>query len=198
MDASHNQAIADVGEENRPPMLEKGIYVPWSSRFVRYIDGKKEYGKMLKDSIENGPYQMKEIEDQGNPDGNPRVPPFKRIQEEAYLMGNDKKQFKADIDAMNAVLLGIPNDIYNSVDACKTARAMWQHVKRLMQGTDLSKQEQTLRLLDEFDKFKEMPGESIESYYLRFSKIMNDLEHHSCLPQAIARNTKFLNSLQLE
>nr|GEZ99550.1 hypothetical protein [Tanacetum cinerariifolium] len=126
MAGSHNQATVDAGEENRLPMLEKGSYVPWLSRFVRYIDGKKEYGKMLKDSIENGPYQMKEIEDQGNPDGNPRVPPFKRIQEEAYLMGNYKKRVEADIDAMNAVLLGIPNNIYNSVDACKTTRAMWQ------------------------------------------------------------------------
>ncbi|GJS81985.1 hypothetical protein Tco_0748526 [Tanacetum coccineum] len=83
MASSQNQSIADAGLENHPPMLEKGSYVPWSSRFLRYIDGKKDYGKMIKDSI-----------------------------------------FKANIDAMNAVLLGIPNDIYNSVDACKTAQAM--------------------------------------------------------------------------
>ncbi|GJR64594.1 hypothetical protein Tco_0010659 [Tanacetum coccineum] len=56
---------------------------------------------------------------------------------EKYLTGNDKKRFEGDIDAMNTILLGIQNDIYNSVDACKTAKAMWTRVRRLMQGTNL-------------------------------------------------------------
>ncbi|GJV59857.1 hypothetical protein Tco_1465957 [Tanacetum coccineum] len=127
-----------------------GSYVPWLSRFVRYIDGKKEYGKILKDSIENGPYQMKEIEDQGNSNGNPRVPPFKRIQEEAYHMGNDKKQFEADIDAMNAVLLGILNDIYNSVDVWQTARAIWQQLKQNEKNANTSRAKRAARTHDPF------------------------------------------------
>ncbi|GKB39755.1 hypothetical protein Tco_0884697 [Tanacetum coccineum] len=110
MTNSHQQAIVDAGFESRHPMLEKGSYVLWSSKFMKYIDGKKDYGKMLKDS------------------------------EEKYLTGNDKKRFEGDIDAMNTILLGIQNDIYNSVDACKTAKAMWTRVRRLMQGTNLSKQ----------------------------------------------------------
>ncbi|GJT56832.1 hypothetical protein Tco_0991886 [Tanacetum coccineum] len=149
----HNQLIDDAGSQNRPPMLEKGSYVPWSSRFMRYIDGKKDYGKMLKDLIENGPYRMHEITDQGNPP----ISSFLRLLKEANHKGENKKRFEVDIYAMNVILLGIPNDIYNSVEACKTAQAMWQLVKRLMQGTDLSKQELTSRLLDEFDKFKGMP-----------------------------------------
>ncbi|GJU31241.1 hypothetical protein Tco_1174830 [Tanacetum coccineum] len=120
-------------------------------RFVRYIDWKKELGKMIKDLITNGPCQMKMIRD-----------PEIKI---------------ANIDAMNAILLGIPNDICNAVDACKTAQAMWARVKRLMQGTELI---------------------SIGSYYQRFSKVINDLERHLILPTTIASNTKFLNSLQPE
>ncbi|GJZ74464.1 hypothetical protein Tco_0638610 [Tanacetum coccineum] len=165
MASSHNQSIADARSKNHPLMLEK-CYAPWSSRFLRYIDGKKDYGKMLNDSILNGLYKMQKMMDQGNPIGNPPVPPFERYQKEANLTGDDKKCFKEDIDAMNAILLGIPNDIYNSIDACKTAQAMWQWVKRLMQG------------------------EYIESYCLRLSKIMNDLERHDCLPKAIDINTK--------
>ncbi|GJV52421.1 hypothetical protein Tco_1448162 [Tanacetum coccineum] len=118
---------------------------------------------------------------QGNSFGNPPVPPFERDQEEAYLTGDDKKHFEADIDAMNVILLGIPNDIYNYVDACKTAQAMWQRVKRLMQGTDLSKHKLTSRFLDEFDKFKGIPGESIESYkyvtMVRQSKNLHEVDY---------------------
>ncbi|GKB73907.1 hypothetical protein Tco_0935319 [Tanacetum coccineum] len=97
-----------------------------ASRFMRYIDGKKDYGKMLKDLIENGPYQIKTITYQRNLTRTPHVLAFERVQEEADLTGDDKKRFEADIDAMNAIMLGIPNDIYNAVDACKTAQAMWQ------------------------------------------------------------------------
>ncbi|GJX61518.1 hypothetical protein Tco_0294418 [Tanacetum coccineum] len=74
----------------------------------------------------NGPYKMKKMMDLGNPTGNPPVGPFKRDYKYANLNGDDKKRFEANIDAMNEILLGIPNDIYNSVDACKTAQAMWQ------------------------------------------------------------------------
>ncbi|GJZ84589.1 hypothetical protein Tco_0649928 [Tanacetum coccineum] len=197
MASSHNQGIVDDGSQDRQPMPEKGGYVSRSSRFIRYIDGKKEYGKILKDSIKNDPYKMKEITDQGNPDGYPPILPFKRIQEESYLKGDDKKRFEADIDAMNAIMLGIPNDIYNSVDACKTTQAMWQRVQMLMQGINLSKQEQTSRLLDELDKFKGMLGESIESYYSHFSKIMNDLEGHGCLPRQFLATQSFLTHCNL-
>ncbi|GKC64371.1 hypothetical protein Tco_1096969, partial [Tanacetum coccineum] len=47
-------------------MLEKGSYVPRASQFMRYINGKKDYGKMFKDSTENGMYQMKDMMDPGN------------------------------------------------------------------------------------------------------------------------------------
>ncbi|GJZ14517.1 integrase, catalytic region, zinc finger, CCHC-type containing protein, partial [Tanacetum coccineum] len=40
------------------------------------------------------------------------------------LKGDDKKRFEADINAMDMILLGIPNDIYNFVDACQNAKAM--------------------------------------------------------------------------
>ncbi|GKC59258.1 hypothetical protein Tco_1086856 [Tanacetum coccineum] len=149
-------------------MLEKGSYVPWASHFMSYIDGKKAYEKMLKDAITNGPYQMKEMNDPGN---------------------------LTDIDAMNLILLGILNYIYNTVDACKTTQAMWNRVRRLIQGTDLSKQERDSRLSNEFDKFTYVDGESIELVYEFFSRLMNDMDRHEVLPNQIAINKKFLNSL---
>nr|GEV90046.1 hypothetical protein [Tanacetum cinerariifolium] len=43
----------------------------------------------------------------------------------ANLRDTKKLQHEADIDVMNQILLEIPNDIYNSVNACKDAKAMW-------------------------------------------------------------------------
>ncbi|GJZ71002.1 hypothetical protein Tco_0634853 [Tanacetum coccineum] len=134
MTNSHQQSIADASSKNHPPslLIKREVmffFTSWQGIFMRYIDGKKAYGKMLKDSITNGPYQMKEMNDPGNLTGDPIVQPHKRLQKEEDLEGNDKLRFEADIDAMNFILLGIPNDIYNSVDACKTAQAMWNRVE---------------------------------------------------------------------
>ncbi|GJX65867.1 hypothetical protein Tco_0300210 [Tanacetum coccineum] len=120
MASSHQQLIAYAGSETREPMLEKGSYIPWSSRFMRYVDGKKEHGIRVKDSIFKGPYKFKEIT-------NPTSPvdaPIRRMQEYKDLTGEDKLRYEADINAMNWILLGIPNDLYNSVDACQTAEQM--------------------------------------------------------------------------
>ncbi|GKF81342.1 hypothetical protein Tco_0239944 [Tanacetum coccineum] len=73
-------------------------------------------------------------------------------------MDDEKKRFEAYIYAMNMILLGIPNEIYNSIDACQTAKATWNGIKRLMQGTELSQQERDSTLMNEFDKFSAKPA----------------------------------------
>ncbi|GJS29157.1 hypothetical protein Tco_0489777 [Tanacetum coccineum] len=44
-----------------------------------------------------------------------------RPETEDDFMGDDLKQYEADIDAMNLILISIPNDIYNFVDSGQTA-----------------------------------------------------------------------------
>ncbi|GJT35396.1 integrase, catalytic region, zinc finger, CCHC-type containing protein [Tanacetum coccineum] len=39
---TYQQSLADAGSETRPPMLERGSYIPWASRFRRYINQKRE------------------------------------------------------------------------------------------------------------------------------------------------------------
>ncbi|GJV13777.1 hypothetical protein Tco_1355318 [Tanacetum coccineum] len=70
----------------------------------------------LMTSWERG-YEDKEIEASTSITENP----VKRLQTEDDLIGEEKKQYDADIKAMNLILLGILNDIYNYVDTCKDA-----------------------------------------------------------------------------
>ncbi|GKF38368.1 hypothetical protein Tco_0118429, partial [Tanacetum coccineum] len=58
-----------------------------------------------------------------------------RLQKEEDLRGDDLKHYEAEIEAMKLILISIPNNIYNFVDACTTAKAMWQRVEHLMRGT---------------------------------------------------------------
>ncbi|GJX90804.1 hypothetical protein Tco_0344130 [Tanacetum coccineum] len=71
-------------------------------------------------------------------------------------------------------------------------------LKMFMQGTSLTKQERECKLYDEFDKFDHVNGESLHSYYLRFSQLINDMNVHKMNLEQFQINTRFLNSLPSE
>ncbi|GJW21864.1 integrase, catalytic region, zinc finger, CCHC-type containing protein [Tanacetum coccineum] len=121
-----------------------------------------------------------------------------RMQKEEDLQGDDLKHYEAEIEAMNLILISIPNDIYNSVDACKTAKAMWQRVERLMQRTVENKVDRVTRFNNELDQFVAEPGEALVSVYNCFAQLMNDLERNDIIFPNVTINTKFLNCLQPE
>ncbi|GJS00433.1 hypothetical protein Tco_0316941 [Tanacetum coccineum] len=83
------------------------------------------------------------------------------MQKEDDLSGDDLKHYEADIEVMNLILISIPNDIYNSVDACTTAQAIWQRVERLMRGIVQNEVDRETRFNNEFDQFVVEPGEAL-------------------------------------
>nr|GEZ32347.1 hypothetical protein [Tanacetum cinerariifolium] len=95
-------------------------------------------------------------------------------------------------------LKSTPNDIYNLVDGCKDAKTMWERIERLMRGSDKTEQVRHSRLVDEFDKFVEMEGESLTSMYERLTTRVNFMDRNNVCPIPIFINTKFFNSLQPE
>ncbi|GJV57260.1 hypothetical protein Tco_1458265 [Tanacetum coccineum] len=68
----------------------------------------------------------------------------------------------------------------------------------MMKGSDIGIQEKKAKLFNEWERFTSTDGESIESYYHRFSKLMNDFKRNKHFPEKIASNLKFLNNLQPE
>nr|GFA02409.1 ribonuclease H-like domain-containing protein [Tanacetum cinerariifolium] len=54
-----------AGSESRPPMLNKENYVPWSSRLLRYAKSRTN-GKLIHNSILNGPYVRRMIAEPGD------------------------------------------------------------------------------------------------------------------------------------
>jgi hypothetical protein len=96
---------------------------------------------------------------------------------------------------MAYILQGIPNPIYRSVDAQKTAKDMWEHVHLLMEGTQLNKDDMESKLYMEYTDITIEPGETLESYYHRFTNVVNDLERHKITVPRIAVNSKFVGSL---
>nr|GEU42617.1 hypothetical protein [Tanacetum cinerariifolium] len=121
---THQQSLADADSETRPLMLERGSYIPWVNRFRRYLNRKRENRKWLNKAINKGPYEFRIF--------TPSETEASRMQKEEDLRGDDLKHYEAEIEAMNLILISILNDIYNSVDAYTTAKAIWQRVERLI------------------------------------------------------------------
>nr|GEV59817.1 GPN-loop GTPase 3-like [Tanacetum cinerariifolium] len=69
-------------------------------------------------------------------------------------------------------------------------------VKELMKETELTKQEKESKLGDEFDRCTLEKGEMIHSYYIRFVKLMNDINIIGLDMTPLQVNTKFVNHLQ--
>ncbi|GKA53334.1 hypothetical protein Tco_0746649 [Tanacetum coccineum] len=57
---STQQDIYDAGSENRPPMLNKDNYFPWSSHLYRYAKSKLNR-KLIYKSLMHGPYVRRMI-----------------------------------------------------------------------------------------------------------------------------------------
>nr|GEX31871.1 hypothetical protein [Tanacetum cinerariifolium] len=96
------------------------------------------------------------------------------------------------------ILLSLLEDIYAAVDSCETAQEIWLCVQQMMKGSDIRIQEKNDKLLNEYERFTSTDRESIESYYHRFSKLMNDIKRNKHFPEKIASNLKLLNNLQPE
>nr|GEU85628.1 retrovirus-related Pol polyprotein from transposon TNT 1-94 [Tanacetum cinerariifolium] len=92
----------------------------------------------------------------------------------------------------------IDNDIYSTVDACPNACEMWKAIERLKQGESINVQDFETNLFWEFGKFTSQDGESLESYYSRFYKMMNEITSNQCKVTNHQVNVQFLLQLQPE
>ncbi|GJY09642.1 hypothetical protein Tco_0377827 [Tanacetum coccineum] len=64
---------------------------------------------------------------------------------------------------------GLPKDIYKLINHNIEAKAIWDNVKMLLAGSELTKEDRESQLYDEFKRFKMLPGET-SMVYVRFSQ----------------------------
>nr|GEX06787.1 hypothetical protein [Tanacetum cinerariifolium] len=137
---STQQDIYAAGSESRPPMLNKENYVSWSSRLLRYAKSRPN-GKLIHNSILNGPYVRKMIPEPGDANREITVIETFYLQTDDELFDKKLKQIEADDQAIQTILLGLPEDIYDAVDSCETAQEIWLQVQKMMKGSDIRIQE---------------------------------------------------------
>ncbi|GJY73690.1 hypothetical protein Tco_0478121 [Tanacetum coccineum] len=172
----HNNIMA-AGSRDHPPMLATGRYAQWQSCFMRYVDTKPN-GDALRKCILQGPCTLSTIIIPGQPatDDSPAVEEQTVLETLSNISPKNKAHYDADKEAIHLILTRTGDDIYVTVDPCKTAHEMCIAIERLQQCESLNKQDVKTSLFWEFGRFTSRDGESIESYYSRFYKIMNEMQ----------------------
>ncbi|GJR53287.1 hypothetical protein Tco_1403808 [Tanacetum coccineum] len=120
----HNNIMA-AGSRDRLPMLATGRYAQWLSRFLRYIDTRLN-GDALRRCILEGPYTPSTIIIPAVPatDNSPAVPERTTVETVLNMSPENKAHFESEKEAIHLILTRIRDEIYSTVDACKTAHEM--------------------------------------------------------------------------
>ncbi|GJY73061.1 hypothetical protein Tco_0477492 [Tanacetum coccineum] len=194
----HNNIMA-AGSRDRPPMLATGRYAQWRSRFLRYIDTRPN-GDALRKCILEGPYTPTTVVVPAVPatENSPAVPEQTTVETVMNMTPENRAHFESEKEAIHLILTGIGDEIYSTVDACKTAQEMWEAIERLQQGESLNIQDVKTNLFWEFGQFTSHDGETIESYYTRFYKMMNEMIRNNLTVATMQVNVQFLQQLQPE
>nr|GEX39569.1 hypothetical protein [Tanacetum cinerariifolium] len=161
---------SDIGIQqknaNRPPMLNKENYVPWSSRLLRYAKSRPN-GKLIHNSILNGPYVRRMISEPGDANRKVNVTETFHMQTDDELSEKELKQIEDDDQAIQTILLGLPEDIYAAVDSCETTQEIWLRVQQMMKGSDIGIQEKKAKLFNEWEREDCQQSQVLEQFATR-------------------------------
>ncbi|GJU33878.1 retrovirus-related pol polyprotein from transposon TNT 1-94 [Tanacetum coccineum] len=187
-----------AGSDARPPMLDRTDFESWQQRIRLYCLG-KDNGENIMKSITEGPFQMGTFiqtpaEDAEETEGALQLGP-ERARVFTDLSAEEKERYKADIRATNILLQGIPKDIYTLINHYTDAKDIWDNVKMILEGSELTKDDRESQLYDEFERFCQIKGETIHVYYVRFSKLINDMRNIKMTMSRMQLNSKFVNNM---
>ncbi|GJZ66667.1 hypothetical protein Tco_0623363 [Tanacetum coccineum] len=169
--SSMQEDIQCAGSDTRPPMLDRTDFESWQQRIRLYCLG-KDNGENIMKSIKEGPFHMGTVSDviAGGTEGAVQQGPVRaRVLND--LSAEEKERYKADIRATNILLQGIPKDIYSLINHYTDAKDIWENVKMILEGSELTKDDRESQLYDEFEHFRQ-----------------NRRNHSRILPSSNARN----------
>ncbi|GJV81320.1 hypothetical protein Tco_1517190 [Tanacetum coccineum] len=177
------------------PMLDRTDFASWQQRIRFYYRGKENGVNILK-SIDEEPFQIGTFREklaEGNEGALHLGPERARVYSD--LSPEDKDRYNADIRATNILLQGLPKDIYTLIKHYTDAKDIWDNVKMLLEGSELTKEDHESQLYDDFEHFHQNKGETIHDYYVRFTKLINDMRNIKMTMPRMQLNTKFVNNM---
>nr|GEZ88062.1 integrase, catalytic region, zinc finger, CCHC-type, peptidase aspartic, catalytic [Tanacetum cinerariifolium] len=169
--ANLSEDIQCAGSDTRPPMLDRTDFASWQQRIRLYCRGKDNGVNILK-SIDEGPYKLGTFRETlaESTEGTPQFGP-ERSHVYSDLNSVERDRYNADIRATNILLQGLPKDIYTLINHYTDAKDIWDNVKMLLEGSELTKEDR------------------------EFSKIINDMRNIKMTMPKLQLNSKFVNNM---
>ncbi|GJS38894.1 hypothetical protein Tco_0563937 [Tanacetum coccineum] len=118
---------------------------------------------------------------------------LKSIDEGPFQMGTFRETLAEGNEG--ALHLGLPKDIYTLINHYTDAKDIWDNVKMLLEGSELTKEDHESQLYDDFEHFCQNKGETIYDYYVRFIKLINDTRNIKMTMPRMQLNSKFVNNM---
>ncbi|KAJ9546820.1 hypothetical protein OSB04_019363 [Centaurea solstitialis] len=188
------EALA-IGSDTKPPVLFRGDYNMWLDRFLDFID-RQDLGEYIRLSLKEGSKVFTE-EKPAHPDSDPRVAAHTVIKKFEDMTVEEKNRHKADKLAKSFMLLGLPNDIYFTIDSHNsTGKEMWDQIEKQMLGTSVGTQMKVTNIIKRYEQFKAREDEKLDDTYERFCNLLNELRKNGITKTKIENNVKFLTNLQ--
>ncbi|GKE51072.1 retrovirus-related pol polyprotein from transposon TNT 1-94 [Tanacetum coccineum] len=116
---------------------------------------------------------------------------LKSIDEGSFQMGTNRDTLAEETE-------GLPKDIYTLINHYTYAKDIWDNVKMLLEGSELTKEDQKSQLYDDFEHFRQNKRETIHDYYVWFAKLINDMLNIKMTMSRMQLNSKFVNNMLLE
>nr|GFA53130.1 hypothetical protein [Tanacetum cinerariifolium] len=116
---------------------------------------------------------------------------LKSIDEGPYHMGTVRETLAESIEGTPQVT----EDIYTLINHYTDAKDIWDNVKMLLEGCELTKEDRESQLYDDFEHFRQHNGESIHNYYVMFAKLINDMRNIKMTMSRLQLNFKFVNNM---
>ena len=88
---------------------------------------------------------------------------------------DDKAERRRDRLALGAMLRGVPQEMHSMLLNKKTAKEAWAAIKTMRLGADRVKEVNAQKLLAEFEAITFKPGETIDDFAIRITKLVTDL-----------------------
>ncbi|GJY05915.1 hypothetical protein Tco_0371855 [Tanacetum coccineum] len=171
-------------------MLDRSVFESWQQRIHLYCLG-KENGENILQSIDEGPFNIGKFRET-LADG-ALGPERDRVVKD--LTFEEKERYKADIRATNILLQGLPKDIYTLINHYTDTKYIWDNVKMLLEGSELTRDERESQLYNDFEHFHQIKGETIYEYYVRFTKLINKMRNIKMTMPKMQLNLKFVNNM---
>ncbi|GKC68794.1 hypothetical protein Tco_1101392 [Tanacetum coccineum] len=136
---AHMSEDIQSASSDSPPMLDRTNFESWQQRIRLYCKG-KDNGENIPKSIDEGPFQMGTFQEtlDDAAEGALHLGPVRpRVYSDLTLEEKDRQ--KANIRATNILLQGLPKDIYTLINHYTDAKDIWDNVKMLLEGSELTK-----------------------------------------------------------